>query len=154
MPIASPIELVKDDTSFIGTNIKSEDILDIEQSERAITVPKKRSKCRDDLPEPNAFGEFEKHKRALNNMDSKSFEKYVSEVSQFYTFSSSENNDLKTIRARIKNREAARKSRLKRKNKVGELESNVTKLLLRKNALDKVFFLLLCLFLATYHDKE
>eukprot|EP01129_Flabellula_baltica_P003072 TRINITY_DN1291_c0_g1_i1.p1 TRINITY_DN1291_c0_g1~~TRINITY_DN1291_c0_g1_i1.p1 ORF type:complete len:328 (-),score=88.92 TRINITY_DN1291_c0_g1_i1:365-1348(-) len=102
-----------------------------------IVRPKKRVKKTVDLPEPKYFNDFAKYKDALNALDSLSFETYITEVKRCVVLSPSEKEEIKTIRSRIKNREAARKSRLKKKSKPQVLEDTVRELMDQTKELEK-----------------
>lgn len=108
-----------------------------EETHKEIIRPKKRMKKSVELPDPQNFHNFSEYKDALNSLDSISFENYITEVKRHIMLTPSEKEEIKQIRSRIKNREAARKSRLKKKNRPKILEDTVRELLLENKNLEK-----------------
>jgi hypothetical protein len=130
-PVVYSMLEVKPDNPF--ENVKRE----VEENNDEIVRPKKRMRKTVDLPDPKSFRNFSEYKEALNSMDSISFENYIQDVKEHYQFTPAEKSEVKSIRGRIKNREAARKSRMKKKNQPMVLEDTVRELLIETRNMEK-----------------
>jgi len=91
---------------------------------------KKRKKDTDSLPSPSDLGNIKDVQEVLVNYDSNLFDDYIAQVTKYRltVLTKEENNVIKDIRRRIKNRESARKCRKNRKNKLETLEDKIKEL--------------------------
>jgi len=72
--------------------------------------------------------DLKKYEDALMSLDSVSFEEYIGKVMNHKRFTENDNNLVKDIKRRIRNRESARKSRRNKKTKIEVLQDKVSQL--------------------------
>jgi len=72
--------------------------------------------------------DLKKYEDALLSLDSMSFEEYIGKVMNHRRFTENDNNLVKDIKRRIRNRESARKSRRNKKTKIEVLQDKVNQL--------------------------
>jgi len=121
----NPIGMEHDVT--VGVNRGMEEVVEIKEMgmEEGMSRPKKKRKKSDgELPEPSEVLDIEDVLNVLVTMDSESFDDYVNQISSFREIglTNDENNLVKDMRRKIKNRESARKCRQNKKNKMELLE--------------------------------
>jgi len=100
----------------------------LNDNKKDLVPPRGYKPPNDDLPSPNLMYSVLKFKEPLATLDANSLDEYILQVNKFRTLSIEEKDEVKVIYKRIKNREAARRSRRDKKDHVSDLETEVRQL--------------------------